>query len=170
MAIAAPNAIPELEVMAIAAPNARPELEVLAIAAPTVIPELEVLAIAGASACQNFKFSPTAVKIVPPDPGSITTDPDNIMSPEMKRRFLDINERFREVFTTTPGRYNNYYGMVDNSLRFSTPPVQSSRVATPSYNIEMTKQLAAKIAGERPIMAVATAPLGALQLELHGQR
>ena len=93
----------------------------------------------------DFKFSPTVIKISPPDPGSISTDPDNIMTPDMKKVFLDINERFREVFTTTPGRYNNYYGMVDNSLRFSTPPVQSSRVATPSYNTEMTKQLAAKM-------------------------
>ena len=55
--------MPELEVLAIAAPNVMPELEVLkpglevlAIAAPNARPELEVLEIAGPNACQNLKF------------------------------------------------------------------------------------------------------------------
>ena len=41
--------------------------------------------------------------------------------------------------------YNGRFGSVDNSLRFSSQPAQSSKVATPNYTPEMTKLLAEKM-------------------------
>ena len=93
----------------------------------------------------NFKYSPTAEYIEEPDISSVSIDPDNMMSMEVKKKFYDITKRFENLFTNTPGRYNGYYGAVDNSLRFTSPPNQSSRVAIPNYSTDMQQRLGAKM-------------------------
>ena len=93
----------------------------------------------------NFKYSPTVKTIVKPDITEVSIDPDNMMPEEVKSRFWDITTRCENRFTTTPGRYNGHYGAVDNSLRFTSPPIQSSRVAMPNYSADMQQKLAAKM-------------------------
>ena len=93
----------------------------------------------------NFKYSPTVKTIVKPNIEAVSIDPDNIMPDEVKLRFWDITKRFENLFLTTPGRYNGYYGAVDNSLRFTSPSIQSSRVAMPNYSADMQQKLAAKM-------------------------
>ena len=36
----------------------------------------------------NFKYSPTATEIIEPDTSSIQMDPDNMMPPNVKKKFL----------------------------------------------------------------------------------
>ena len=93
----------------------------------------------------DFKYLPTAKTIEKPDPSLISVDPDNIMPEEAKEKFHNINERFADIFTPTPGRYNGAYGPVDNSLRFSTQPVQTSKVTTANYSEDMNDRLRHKM-------------------------
>ena len=92
-----------------------------------------------------FKFQPTVLKPSPPDIDSIDLDPDNTMTPEMKKKFQEVNLRYKNIFTTTPGRYSGYYGDSDTSIRFSSKPVQNRKVAMPTYNEEMNNQLGDKM-------------------------
>ena len=93
----------------------------------------------------DYKYLPTAKKVEPPDTSKITVDPDNIMPIDVKQKFLEINKRFEAIFTPTAGRYNCHYGPVDNSLRFTSPPVQPNKVYQPAYSQDMKRQLELKI-------------------------
>ena len=93
----------------------------------------------------QFKFTPTATKPSPPDTDSIQVDPDNTMSKEMKRKFEETNKRYRELFTTTPGRYSGYYGDSDTSIKFTSRPVQNRKVYMPTYNTDMNNILGDKM-------------------------
>ena len=89
----------------------------------------------------DFKYLPTAKKIIPPDPSLISVDPDNVMTRSEKENFIKINDRFRDRFTPTPGRYNGAWGPVDNAIRFTSTPIQTSKVATPNYSPDMKAEL-----------------------------
>ena len=54
----------------------------------------------------KFKYLPTVKVAVPPDPSTISVDPDNIMTKADRDNFHQINQRFKERFTQTPSRYN----------------------------------------------------------------
>ena len=85
----------------------------------------------------RFKFEPTVIEPSPPDIDSIETDPDNMMTPTMRNKFLSVNEKYKKVFTITPGRYNRHFGDCDTSLQFVTKPVQTRKVVMPTYNQDM---------------------------------
>ena len=53
---------------------------------------------------------------------------------EMRRKFHEGNQRYRRVFTKTPGRYSGAFGDSDTSLRFNSKPVQTRKVSTPNYS------------------------------------
>ena len=91
---------------------------------------------------RDFKFKPTVKKVDPPDTDSIKVDPDNTMSPEMKKKFYDVNNKYKHLFTPTPGRYTGAFGDSDTSLQFTSPPVQTRKVCVPQYSPEMKMQLA----------------------------
>ena len=93
----------------------------------------------------DFKYLPTAKVIEPPDPSLIIIDPDNVMPVADRDNFIQINKRFADRFTPTPGRYNGAWGPVDNTIRFSTPPVQTSKVVTPNYSPDMKQKLIDKM-------------------------
>ena len=90
----------------------------------------------------NFKFSPTVIKSSPPDLAKIRVDPDSRLSVKARDKFLAVNKKFEELFTTTPGRYTGKFGDVDTSLRFNSPPVQTKKVFTPNYSKAMKDKLA----------------------------
>ena len=75
----------------------------------------------------------------------VSIDPDNILPTEWKERFASICTEFSHVITPRPGRYNGYYGRVDNSLNFATVPPPSIKARLPKYSQEMMKILGEKM-------------------------
>ena len=70
---------------------------------------------------------------------------DNRMSEDDRQKFININARFADRFTRTPGRYNGAWGPVDNSIKFTTPPVQTSKVTSPNYSQDMKENMVLKM-------------------------
>ena len=93
----------------------------------------------------RFKFESLITKQKEPDTASIEVDPDNLMPKAIKKKFLEANERYKHLFTKQPGRYSGFYGDSNTNLQFISPPVQTRKVATPSYNRDMLDKLAAKM-------------------------
>ena len=52
----------------------------------------------------------------------VKIDPDNQLSEAWKQNFKNLCAEFSDVITPVPGRYNGYYGRVDNSLHFASRP------------------------------------------------
>ena len=67
----------------------------------------------------------------------VKIDPDNQLSPVWRDKFHSACEQFSHVITPIPGRYNGYYGRVDNSLNFVGHPPPSIKARLPKYNDEM---------------------------------
>ena len=63
----------------------------------------------------------------------IQIDPDNIMPKNWKDKFRSLCEKFECLFTPRPGRYNGYYGRIDNSINFSSIPPPSIKARLPKY-------------------------------------
>ena len=72
----------------------------------------------------------------------IDLDPDNVMPAEAKQEIRDISNEFAEIFTKAPGKYNGYYGRVNNTLNFATKPPPNRRVYQPQYSEEMKRKQA----------------------------
>ena len=85
----------------------------------------------------------------PPDNGDylheISIDPDNILSDEWKNKFASICKRFSHLITPKPGRYNGFFGRVDNSINFATQPPPSIKARLPKYSQDMLKILGEKM-------------------------
>ena len=75
----------------------------------------------------------------------VSIDPDNILSDTWKEKFLSICKKFSHVITPRPGRYNGFYGRVDNSINFATVPPPSIKARLPKYSQEMLKILGDKM-------------------------
>ena len=65
----------------------------------------------------------------------VQIDPDNQLTPEWKKKFSSLCEKFTAIITPVPGRYNGYYGHVDNSLNFSSTPAPV-KARLPNYSHE----------------------------------
>lgn len=68
-----------------------------------------------------------------------------MMPPTMKNKFLLVNEKYKDIFTITPGRYNGHFGDCDTSLQFVTKPVQTRKVVMPTYNHDMKTEMGDKM-------------------------
>lgn len=66
----------------------------------------------------------------------IQLDPDNVMSPEWKRMFMDTIKANQDIFTDTPGRYNGFFGQVSCSLTLTGNPPPSLKPKIPNYSNE----------------------------------
>ena len=75
----------------------------------------------------------------------VSIDPDNILPQYWKQRFFEVCKRFTAVITPKPGKYNGYYGRIDNSINFATTPPPSIRAHLPKYNNEMLTIMAEKM-------------------------
>ena len=71
----------------------------------------------------------------------IVLDPDNTMPESAKKLMRDISNKFSQVFNKRPGKYNGYYGRVDNSINFASPPVPNLKVYSPNYSDELRRKL-----------------------------
>ena len=75
----------------------------------------------------------------------ICIDPDDMMTPAWKDRFYSICKDFSGIITPRPGKYNGYYGRIDNSLNFSSTPPPSIRAHLPKYSHDMLQVMARKM-------------------------
>ena len=66
----------------------------------------------------------------------ISIDPDNVLSAKWKNTFASICEKFSHIITPRPGRYNGFFGRVDNSINFATKPPPSIKARLPKYSQE----------------------------------
>ena len=63
----------------------------------------------------------------------IQIDPENQLSDDMKLKFMALCEQYSDILTPVPGRYNGYFGRVDNSLHFSSNPAPV-KARLPNYS------------------------------------
>ena len=75
----------------------------------------------------------------------VSIDPDNQLTGDWKQRFKSLCEVFADIINPRPGKYNGYYGMVDNSINFAACPPPTIRARLPKYSHEMLKILADKM-------------------------
>ena len=75
----------------------------------------------------------------------ISIDPDNKLPPGWKERFASTCKEFSHIITPRPGKYNGYYGRIDNSINFATSPPPSIRAHLPKYSHEMLQIMANKM-------------------------
>ena len=61
----------------------------------------------------------------------ISIDPDNQLNEEWKKRFQNICEEYSDIINPRPGKYNGYFGRVDNSINFSAIPPPTIRAHLP---------------------------------------
>ena len=86
-----------------------------------------------------------AHEISSPTIDHIQIDPDNLMSPEVKKKFKDLHIQYEELFTKAPGKYTGYYGPHDTCINFSDHPAPNKKVYQPSYSEEKKLALAKKM-------------------------
>ena len=67
----------------------------------------------------------------------IVIDPDKILPEHWRNRFMTICREYADIITPKPGKYNGFYGLVDNSINFSNIPPPSVRAHLPKYSHEM---------------------------------
>ena len=75
----------------------------------------------------------------------VTIDPDNKLSTVWKQKFRDLCSDYKDIINPRPGKYNGYYGRVDNSINFTAAPPPTVRAHLPKYSNEMLKILASKM-------------------------
>ena len=68
-----------------------------------------------------------------------------MLTVDERQIFHDLHDRFAHVFTKQPGKYNGYWGFIENRLQFSTPPPPNSRTHIPNYSPSMNNILAEKM-------------------------
>ena len=69
----------------------------------------------------------------------INIDPNDQLSPTWKKKFKELCEEFSDTINPNPGRYNGYYGDIDNSLDFISTPPPSVRARLPNYSTDKLK-------------------------------
>ena len=72
----------------------------------------------------------------------IDLDPDGIMPEEAKKLIREVTNEFAAVFTKAPGKYNGYYGLMDNSIQFTSPPAPNTKIYQPNYSEELKQKQA----------------------------
>ena len=94
-----------------------------------------------------FQFSDFAAsrEISPDYLAQVQVDPDNRLSESEKSIFHELHKRFASLFTPQPGRYNGYYGYIDNKLQFATQPPPNTKTRIPNYSPSMNNILAQKM-------------------------
>ena len=95
----------------------------------------------------NFQYNPLVQHSDKPGDylDQIQLDPDKRLTTDQREAFTEINSSFGHLFTPRPGKYNGFYGHVDNTLHFASPPAPNSRIHTPNYSPAMNQTLAEKM-------------------------
>ena len=75
----------------------------------------------------------------------VTIDPDNQLTLTWKKKFEELCSDFADIINPRPGKYNGYYGHVDNSINFATVPPPTIRSHLPKYSHDMLKIMGDKM-------------------------
>ena len=75
----------------------------------------------------------------------VVIDPDEKLPAQWRNRFKTICSNFRDIITPRPGKYNGFYGRIDNSINFSNTPPPSIRAHLPKYSHTMLQVMAKKM-------------------------
>ena len=87
----------------------------------------------------RYKYLGKEEKVDPLKVSDIVLDPDNIMPVTAKERVMAVSQKYSELFTKRPGKYNGSFGKVDNSINFATTPTPNMKVYVPNYTEDMKK-------------------------------
>ena len=79
----------------------------------------------------------------------ISLDPDNQLSSSWKQKFKSTCLEFSDIINPRPGKYNGFYGRVDNSINFSSVPPPTVRAHLPNYSSDMLQILARRWTSSR---------------------
>ena len=90
------------------------------------------------NSCQDFENKDNFLD-------QIILDPDDVLVSKWKKRFLNVCTRFSHIITPRPGRYNGFYGRIDNSINFTSTPPPSVKAYLPKYNHDMLTVMAEKM-------------------------
>ena len=96
----------------------------------------------------NFHLIPHTSDVVGSEQSflnEIIIDPDDQLSPRWKQRFKTVCESYSDIINPRPGKYNGFYGRIDNSINFSATPPPTVRAHLPNYSHDMLQILAAKM-------------------------
>ena len=69
----------------------------------------------------------------------IQLDPDKVMPRAAKEKMRSITNKFPRVIDNEPGKYNGYFGKVNNSIVFASTPTPNTKVHLPAYTEEMKR-------------------------------
>ena len=72
-------------------------------------------------------------------------DPDGILTEAQREKFRTINQRFARIITPRPGKYNGFYGEIDNRIHWSQKPAPNTKTRIPNYSPAMNKLLGEKM-------------------------
>ena len=72
----------------------------------------------------------------------VVIDPDNQFNQEWKSRFRMLCKEYADTINPNPGRYNGYYGEIDNSIDFISTPPPSVKARLPNYTADKLKLMA----------------------------
>ena len=75
----------------------------------------------------------------------VQIDPDKQLSQEWRDKFYNVCHQYSDIITPIPGRYNGYFGQIDNSLNLIGPPPPSIKARLPKYSSEMLQLMADKM-------------------------
>ena len=75
----------------------------------------------------------------------ISIDPDHQLSFTWRQKFKELCHDFSDIINPRPGKYNGYFGRVDNSINFATTPPPTIRSHLPKYSHEMLSIMANKM-------------------------
>ena len=94
----------------------------------------------------EFHLIPYTTEDVPTGDSFLTEiNPYHQLFPEWRTKCTELCSEFSEIITPRPGKYNGYYGRIDNSINFSVQPPPTVRAHHPKYSHDIMKILAAKM-------------------------
>ena len=87
----------------------------------------------------------------------VVIDPDDQLDIMWKNKFKDLCMEYADTINPHPGRYNGYYGEIDNSIDFISTPPPSVKARLPNYSADKLK-LMAKLMDDLESMGVLAKP------------
>ena len=75
----------------------------------------------------------------------VVLDPDNVMTPTWRQKFLQLCLDYKDIIQYNPGSYNGRYGFVTTSLELTSTPPPNNRCYVPKYNKQQMDLLADKM-------------------------
>ena len=87
----------------------------------------------------------------------VQIDPDKQLSTDWRMKFRNLCMEYSDIINPSPGRYNGFYGEIDNSIDFLTTPPPSVKARLPHYSTDKLK-IMAKLMDDLENMGVLSKP------------